>query len=46
MARDYADIPFGCAPGNGSRFGSMTNWEEFTEWQWLTIGGQPTRYPF
>jgi benzaldehyde dehydrogenase (NAD) len=45
---DFADIPFGGmgASGNGSRFGSMTNWEEFTEWQWMTVGGQPTRYPF
>jgi len=34
------------ASGNGSRFGSLTNWEEFTEWQWMTVGGQPTRYPF
>lgn len=45
---DYAEIPFGGmgSSGNGSRFGSMTNWEEFTEWQWMTIGGKPTRYPF
>lgn len=45
---DYAEIPFGGmgASGNGSRFGSMNNWEEFTEWQWLTVGGKPTRYPF
>ena len=45
---DYAEIPFGGmgASGNGSRFGSMINWEEFTEWQWMTVGGQPTRYPF
>lgn len=45
---DHAEIPFGGmgASGNGSRFGSMTNWEEFTEWQWMTVGGKPTRYPF
>jgi benzaldehyde dehydrogenase (NAD) len=45
---DYAEIPFGGMgmSGNGSRFGSMTNWEEFTEWQWMTIGGKPARYPF
>jgi benzaldehyde dehydrogenase (NAD) len=45
---DFAEIPFGGmgASGNGSRFGSMTNWEEFTEWQWMTVGGKPTRYPF
>lgn len=45
---DFADIPFGGrgASGNGSRFGSVTNWEEFTEWQWLTLGSTPARYPF
>jgi benzaldehyde dehydrogenase (NAD) len=43
-----AGIPFGgCgASGNGSRFGSTTNIDEFTEWQWMTIGAKPTRYPF
>jgi benzaldehyde dehydrogenase (NAD) len=45
---DFADIPFGGrgTSGNGSRFGSLTNWEEFTEWQWMTVGSTPTRYPF
>ncbi|MBB4199888.1 benzaldehyde dehydrogenase [Rhodoblastus sphagnicola] len=45
---DMAGIPFGgCgASGNGSRFGSTTNIDEFTEWQWMTIGATPTRYPF
>jgi benzaldehyde dehydrogenase (NAD) len=45
---DFADIPFGGmgASGNGSRFGSLTNWEEFTQWQWMTIGGAPVKYPF
>jgi len=45
---DSPGSPFGGmgASGNGSRFGSLTNWEEFTEWQWMTLGGSPTRYPF
>jgi benzaldehyde dehydrogenase (NAD) len=45
---DFAGIPFGGrgVSGNGSRFGSLNNWEEFTEWQWMTIGSAPTRYPF
>jgi benzaldehyde dehydrogenase (NAD) len=30
--------------GNGSRFGSLTNRDEFTEWQWLTASGAPRRY--
>ncbi len=45
---DFAVIPFGGRgiSGNGSRFGSLNNWEEFTEWQWMTVGGKPTAYPF
>jgi benzaldehyde dehydrogenase (NAD) len=45
---DFAGIPFGgCgASGNGSRFGSMNNWEEFTEWRWMTVGSTQVRYPF
>jgi benzaldehyde dehydrogenase (NAD) len=46
--QDFAGVPFGGhgASGNGSRFGSLTNWDEFTEWQWLTAGSAPVRYPF
>jgi len=45
---DFAGIPFGGsgASGNGSRFGSINNWEEFTEWRWTTIGATQTKYPF
>jgi len=45
---DFAGIPFGGsgASGNGSRFGSMNNWEEFTEWRWMTVGSAQVRYPF
>ncbi|MEE4454362.1 aldehyde dehydrogenase family protein [Novosphingobium resinovorum] len=45
---DLPGIPFGGIgqSGNGSRFGSTTNWDEFTHWQWMTIGSSPTRYPF
>jgi benzaldehyde dehydrogenase (NAD) len=32
--------------GNGARFGSLTNRDEFTEWQWLTASGTPKRLPF
>jgi benzaldehyde dehydrogenase (NAD) len=34
------------ASGNGSRFGSTTNWDEFTEWQWITYRPTQTQYPF
>ena len=45
---DFAGIPFGGsgASGNGSRFGSINNWEEFTEWRWTTIGSTQAKYPF
>jgi benzaldehyde dehydrogenase (NAD) len=45
---DLPGIPMGGmgASGNGSRFGSTTNWDEFTEWQWMTLGTKPARYPF
>ena len=36
---DEATIPFGGmgASGNGARFGGAANWDEFTEWQWVTV---------
>ncbi|GAA5234821.1 aldehyde dehydrogenase family protein [Verticiella sediminum] len=39
--------PFGGvgASGNGSAIGGPANWEEFTQWQWLTIKGQAPAYP-
>lgn len=45
---DHPGIPMGGMgiSGNGSRFGSTTNLDEFTEWQWMTVGGTPVRYPF
>ncbi|EPP5101072.1 benzaldehyde dehydrogenase [Enterobacter hormaechei] len=40
--------PFGGvgASGNGSSIGGAANWEEFTQWQWLTVKGQALAYPF
>jgi len=45
---DNAVIPFGGmgASGNGGRFGSTTNLEEFTTWRWMTIRPQGHPYPF
>jgi benzaldehyde dehydrogenase (NAD) len=41
-------IPFGGsgASGNGGRHGGPANWEEFTQWQWITIQEKATPYPF
>jgi benzaldehyde dehydrogenase (NAD) len=40
--------PFGGvgASGNGTSIGGPANWEEFTQWQWITIKGSPPAYPF
>jgi benzaldehyde dehydrogenase (NAD) len=45
---DEAVIPFGGmgVSGNGSRFGGAANWDEFTEWQWVTVRDDPKSFPF
>ena len=45
---DEATIPFGGmgASGNGGRFGGPANWDEFTEWQWVTVRDDPRSYPY
>jgi benzaldehyde dehydrogenase (NAD) len=39
--------PFGGvgASGNGTSIGGPANWEEFTQWQWMTIKGEAPLYP-
>ncbi len=34
------------ASGNGSRHGGPANWDEFTQWQWVTYKDAPPPYPF
>ena len=34
------------ASGNGSRIGGPANWDEFTQWQWITVRDAPPAYPF
>jgi benzaldehyde dehydrogenase (NAD) len=45
---DEAMVPFGGigASGNGTRHGGPSNWDEFTEWRWMTIQEKPHTYPF
>ena len=45
---DEPHVPFGGrgASGNGTRIGGPANWEEFTQWQWLTIRDKASAYPF
>jgi len=32
--------------GNGTNIGGPANWDEFTQWQWVTVKTAATRYPF
>jgi len=43
-----AFAPFGGtgASGNGSRFGSQSSWDEFSQWQWITSRPQAHGFPF
>jgi benzaldehyde dehydrogenase (NAD) len=45
---DDPSAPFGGvgASGNGGRYGGQANWEEFTQWQWVTVRDTPPAYPF
>jgi benzaldehyde dehydrogenase (NAD) len=45
---DEAVIPFGGmgVSGNGSRFGGAANWDEFTQWQWVTVRDEPKSFPY
>jgi benzaldehyde dehydrogenase (NAD) len=45
---DEAVIPFGGMglSGNGGRFGGEANWDEFTEWQWVTVRDEPKSFDF
>jgi len=40
--------PFGGrgSSGNGSSMGGPADWEAYTQWQWVTLKGRATRYPF
>ncbi|MDB5772466.1 MAG: xylC [Burkholderia sp.] len=42
-----AHVPFGGRgiSGNGSRVGGPANWDEFTQWQWVTLPDVPPGYP-
>jgi benzaldehyde dehydrogenase (NAD) len=43
-----AFAPFGGvgASGNGSRYGSQSSWDEFTQWQWITAREEAHAFPF
>jgi benzaldehyde dehydrogenase (NAD) len=45
---DDPHVPFGGrgASGNGTRIGGPANWDEFTQWQWVTTKETPPMYPF
>jgi benzaldehyde dehydrogenase (NAD) len=45
---DAPNVPFGGAgaSGTGGRYGSVANWEEFTQWQWVTVRDRAGTFPF
>ena len=44
---DDGTMPMGGrgASGNGSRHGGPANWDEFTQWQWITVRNTAPAYP-
>lgn len=44
---DDGTMPMGGrgASGNGSRHGGPANWDEFSQWQWMTVRGVAPQYP-
>jgi benzaldehyde dehydrogenase (NAD) len=42
----YSPIGGMGASGNGSRFGALSNGDEFTQWQWVTINEEIPPYAF
>jgi benzaldehyde dehydrogenase (NAD) len=32
--------------GNGTSIGGPANWDEFSQWQWVTVRGAAPQYPF
>ena len=45
---DSPDVPFGGmgASGNGGRYGGPVNWDEFTQWRWMTFDRVQAMMPF
>ena len=45
---DAAYVPFGGVKGsgNGGRYGSYVNWDEYTQTKWITISNTPQGVPF
>ncbi len=45
---DAAYVPFGGVKGsgNGGRYGSYVNWDEYTQTKWITVSSTPQPAPF
>ncbi|MYN16414.1 aldehyde dehydrogenase family protein [Rugamonas sp. FT107W] len=46
LAEAHAPFGGGGTSGNGGRHGGSADWDEFTQWQWLTVKTEAPRYPF
>jgi benzaldehyde dehydrogenase (NAD) len=42
----YAPLGGRGISGNGGRIGGLANWDNFTQWQWITIKDKPLQYLF
>ena len=44
---DEATIPIGGMGASGTaRYRGQANWDEFTEWQWVTVRDDARSYPY
>ena len=46
LAEAHAPFGGGGASGNGGRHGGPADWDEFSQWQWLTLKSEAPLYPF
>jgi len=46
LAEAHAPFGGGGTSGNGGRHGGTSDWDEFTQWQWMTVKTEAPRYPF
>ena len=46
LADVHAPVGGSGSSGNGGRHGGPADWDEFSQWQWLTIKSEAPRYPF
>jgi len=46
LAEAHAPFGGGGSSGNGGRHGGPADWDEFSQWQWVTLKSEAPLYPF